>query len=78
MTAKDEDKKPIDEYDELTEKIMRGLDIVHERLIETKRRNNGVLVVLDENNQIVKIKLSSDKPLPEILLKDSKKAKPNV
>jgi hypothetical protein len=56
MTTKDEQKKPAAEHDELAEKIMRGLDLAHERLIESKRRNNGVLVVLDENNRIVKIK----------------------
>jgi hypothetical protein len=56
MATKDEDKQPVNEHDELVEKIMRGLDLVHERLIESKRRNNGVLVILDENNRIVKIK----------------------
>jgi hypothetical protein len=56
MTTKDEHKKPTDEHDELAEKIMRGLDLARERLIESKRRNNGVLVVLDENNRIVEIK----------------------
>ena len=36
-------------------KILKGLEIVYERLIEFKKSKNSVLVVL-RNNKIVKIK----------------------
>jgi hypothetical protein len=36
-------------------KILKGLDLVYEKLIEFKRKNNGELVVL-RNNKIVRIK----------------------
>jgi hypothetical protein len=49
MTAKEE-------HEELVNKIKRGLEISQERLRETKRRNNSELIVLDKNQQIVRIK----------------------
>ena len=36
-------------------KILKGLDITHQKLIEMKRKNNGVLVV-SEKGRIIRIK----------------------
>lgn len=43
------------EEDELTNKILRGLDKSYKDLLEYKRRNNEDLIVL-RNNRIVRIK----------------------
>jgi hypothetical protein len=41
--------------DELTAKIMKGLELNFKKLLETKRKNNGALVFW-ENGEIKKIK----------------------
>lgn len=41
---------------ELRNKIMRGLEESHKKLIASKKRNNEELIILEEN-QIVKVKL---------------------
>jgi hypothetical protein len=41
--------------DELTAKIMKGLELTFKKLLETKRKNNGTLVFW-ENGVIKKIK----------------------
>jgi hypothetical protein len=40
---------------ELKDKILAGLEIVYERLIEYKKQKNSVLVIM-KDNKIVKIK----------------------
>ena len=47
-----ESKKQIEE---IREKILKGLDKTYEKLLEFKRRNNGVLVI-SKNGEIIKIK----------------------
>jgi len=41
--------------DEHLSKILKGLEIAYERLVEFKRQKNSVLVVM-KNNRIVEIK----------------------
>jgi len=45
----------IEKDEDFTEKIMRGLELSYQRLLETKRRNNEELVVMREG-KIVRIK----------------------
>lgn len=45
---------------EIREKIRKGLALTFERLLEYKRKNNGVLV-FSENGKIVKIKANDIK-----------------
>ncbi|MBK6699186.1 MAG: hypothetical protein IPQ02_15265 [Saprospiraceae bacterium] len=45
----------VEEQIELRDKILLGLEIVYERLIEFKKQKNTELVVM-RNNKIVKIK----------------------
>ncbi len=47
--------KAIEEQDEFTQKILKGLEKVYERLIEFKKQKNTELVVM-KNGKIVKIK----------------------
>jgi len=42
-------------YEDLLNKIERGLDLSYQRLLETKRRNNEELVVM-RGNEIVRIR----------------------
>jgi len=44
-----------DEQIELKNKILKGLEITYERLVEEKKANNGELVVM-RDGKIVKIK----------------------
>ena len=41
--------------EELIAKIMRGLEISHQKLIATKRRNNEELIII-RDNKIVRVK----------------------
>jgi hypothetical protein len=46
----------VKEQNELRDKILLGLEIVYERLIEFKRQKKSELVVM-QDNKIVKIKI---------------------
>jgi hypothetical protein len=48
MTAKDKI--------ELKDKILRGLEKCYQDLLASKKRNNEELVILNEKNEIVRIK----------------------
>ncbi len=50
MNTKDREKQ-----DEFTEKILKGLEKVYDKLIEFKKQKNSKLVVMQEG-EIVKIK----------------------
>ena len=43
------------EHDEFTKKLLKGLDLSYQRLLENKRKNNGELVIM-KDGKIVKIK----------------------
>ncbi len=47
--------KNIEKKDEFTEKILKGLELVYERLIEFKKQKNTPLVIM-KGDKIVKIK----------------------
>ncbi len=47
--------KKIEKKDEFTEKILKGLELVYERLIEFKKQKNSELVIM-KDGKIVKIK----------------------
>ncbi|WP_207632593.1 hypothetical protein [Foetidibacter luteolus] len=44
-------------FDEVTQKILQGLDLVSKRLIEDAKKNNRELVVY-RDNKIVKLRFS--------------------
>ena len=43
------------EHDEFTKKLLKGLDLSYQRLVENKRKNNGKLVIM-KDGKIVKVK----------------------
>ena len=47
--------KEVIEYDEFTKKLLKGLDLSYQRLIEYKRKNNGELVIM-KDGKIIKFK----------------------
>jgi hypothetical protein len=51
MASNEKNKK----MEELTNKILHGLELSNKKLHETKRRNNEELIIL-QNNKIVRIK----------------------
>jgi hypothetical protein len=50
MEAKNKDR-----HDALVQKILEGLDRSYQKLLETKRRNNEELIIL-QDNKIVRVK----------------------
>ena len=56
--------KEVIEYDEFTKKLLKGLDLSYQRLIEYKRKNNGELVIMKDGNDSLRSNLKvSNEPL---------------
>ena len=55
MLAKKKIMDTKDQIDDIREKILEGLKIAYEKLIEMKRKNGSVLVISDKG-EIIKIK----------------------
>jgi hypothetical protein len=49
-----------EQIDDIRKKVLKGLNKTHKKLIETKRKNNSVLVI-SENGRIIKIKPGKNK-----------------
>ena len=47
-----------EQIDDIRKKILIGLEKSYKKLLETKRKNNGVLVI-SENGEIIKIKFKN-------------------
>ncbi|MEN8122581.1 MAG: hypothetical protein ABFS35_19720 [Bacteroidota bacterium] len=49
-----------EQIEDIREKVIKGLKKTYEKLLEIKKRNNGVIVI-SQNGEIIKIKPEKEK-----------------